>query len=234
MKDLIWYGCYGSNLKKNNFLRYIQGDPSENITARYKGFSDKSKPRNDKQYRFPYELYFSKQSKKWDKKGVAFIKLQKTERTETLGRIYLIKKEQFIEVVRQESGKKPNDTSINIDFEETISVGLSEKILKMLKNYYKEGKPKEYLFEGQGGGKYSAASIQNIFKQAKEKSCIKLKGGVHLLRHSCATHMHENGVDIRVIQEILGHKSTKTTEIYTHVSTKTIKNVKSPLYDLYI
>ncbi|MCK4407127.1 MAG: site-specific integrase [Bacteroidales bacterium] len=113
-------------------------------------------------------------------------------------------------------------------------VGLSEKILQMLIKYYKKEKPKEYLFEGQNGGKYSATSIQKIFKKAKIKSGINIKGGVHLLRHSFATHLHESGIDIRTIQEILGHKSTKTTEIYTHVSTKSIKNVKSPFDDLEI
>ncbi len=113
-------------------------------------------------------------------------------------------------------------------------VGLSEKILQMLIKYYKKEKPKEYLFEGQNGGKYSATSIQKIFKKAKIKSGKNIKGGVHLLRHSFATHLHESGIDIRTIQEILGHKSTKTTEIYTHVSTKSIKNVKSPFDDLEI
>ena len=61
---------------------------------------------------------------------------------------------------------------------------------------------------------------------------IKLKGGVHLLRHSFATHLHESGYDIRLIQELLGHKSSRTTEIYTHISTKSIKTVKSPFDDL--
>ena len=104
----------------------------------------------------------------------------------------------------------------------------------ILREYYKNKKPREYLFEGQFGGKYSATSIQKIFKKAKIKSGINIKGGVHLLRHSFATHLHESGIDIRTIQEILGHKSTKTTEIYTHVSTKSIKNVKSPFDDLEI
>lgn len=113
MKDLIWYACYGSNLKKSNFLDYIQK------------CSDKSTPRDDKQYRLPYELYFSISSEKWDYKGVSFIKLQKAEHTKTLGRIYLIKKEQFNEIVGQESIKRSNDTPINIDFEETISKGYS-------------------------------------------------------------------------------------------------------------
>ena len=111
-------------------------------------------------------------------------------------------------------------------------VGLSEKILSLLQKYYKQYKPKSYLFEGQNGGKYSSTSINNIFKRAKTRAGIKLKGGVHLLRHSFATHLHESGCDIRLIQELLGHKSSRTTEIYTHISTKSIKNVKSPFDDL--
>lgn len=111
-------------------------------------------------------------------------------------------------------------------------VGLSEKILSLLKNYYKQYKPNEYLFEGSKGGKYSPTSINAIFKRAKVRAGIKLKGGVHLLRHSFATHLHESGYDIRLIQELLGHKSSRTTEIYTHISTKSIKNVKSPFDDL--
>lgn len=111
-------------------------------------------------------------------------------------------------------------------------VGLSENILSLLKIYYKIHNPKEYLFEGQNKGRYSSTSINKIFSRSKVKAGIKLKGGVHLLRHSCATHLHESGYDIRIIQELLGHKSSRTTEIYTHVSTKSIKNVKSPFDDL--
>lgn len=111
-------------------------------------------------------------------------------------------------------------------------VGLSSKILILLRNYYRQYKPKEYLFEGPGGKQYSGSSIGHIFKNARKKAGIKILGGVHILRHSYATHLHEAGYDIRIIQELLGHKSSKTTEIYTHISTKSIKNVKSPFDDL--
>ncbi len=111
-------------------------------------------------------------------------------------------------------------------------VALSGKILDLLRRYYRNYKPGEYLFEGQKGGKYSAESIGKIFQRAKLRSGIVITGGVHILRHSFATHLHESGYDIRIIQEILGHRSSKTTEIYTHVSTKSIRNVKSPFEDL--
>ncbi len=130
--------------------------------------------------------------------------------------------------------KRMTITIINAKGSKDRVVGLSKNMLKLLKKYYKFCKPKVYLFEGWGDKKYSATSVQKIFKQAKERVGIKKQGGVHMLRHSCATHMHEAGVDIRVIQEILGHKSSKTTEIYTHVSTKTIRKVKSPFDDMDI
>ena len=93
-------------------------------------------------------------------------------------------------------------------------VGLSQKILDLLQKYYRKYKPKEYLFEGQMGGRYSGSSIGRIFFRAKQDIGLSIEGGVHILRHSYATHLHEAGYDIRLIQEILGHKSSKTTEIY--------------------
>jgi len=110
--------------------------------------------------------------------------------------------------------------------------GLSLKILDLLRQYYTVYKPREYLFEGRYGGKYTAGSVSKIFQMAKMRAGISMIGGVHILRHSFATHLHESGYDIRIIQEILGHKSSKTTEIYTHVSTKSILNVKSPFETL--
>jgi integrase/recombinase XerD len=110
--------------------------------------------------------------------------------------------------------------------------GLSIKILDLLRQYYTVYKPREYLFEGIYGGKYTAGSVSKIFQMAKMRAGISMIGGVHILRHSFATHLHESGYDIRIIQEILGHKSSKTTEIYTHISTKSILNVKSPFETL--
>lgn len=92
-----------------------------------------------------------------------------------------------------------------------------------------EYKPKVYLFEGQTGGIYSKRSIQSIFKAAVLKAGIQKQVTVHTLRHSFATHLLENGVNLRYIQSLLGHSSSKTTEIYTHVTTKGMDQLKSPM-----
>jgi len=108
-------------------------------------------------------------------------------------------------------------------------VPLSDKILVMLRDYYKTYQPKTWLFEGQfGNEKYSEKSLQSVLKQALDKTGIKKPVTLHWLRHSYATHLLEAGTDLRYIQEILGHKSSKTTEIYTHVSTKSIQKIISP------
>lgn len=107
-------------------------------------------------------------------------------------------------------------------------VMLSHNVLTLLKQYYKQYQPKNYLFEGQNGGKYSPKSVQNVFKKALQKTNIKKQATVHTLRHSFATHLLDNGTDIRYIQELLGHKKLETTQIYTHVSSYSIKQIKSP------
>ena len=111
---------------------------------------------------------------------------------------------------------------------------LSKKTLITLRQYFKEYKPKEWLFEGEGGGQYSDRSIQNILKAAVQKAGIKKRITVHTLRHSFATHLLENGTDLRYIQSLLGHSSSKTTEIYTHITTKGMDQIKNPLDKLEI
>ncbi len=112
-------------------------------------------------------------------------------------------------------------------------VPLPDKILDLLREYYKYYKPTKYLFEGdRGGTSYSGTSIQNVLKSAVRKAGIKKPVTLHWLRHSFATHLLESGTDVRYIQEILGHNSSKTTEIYTHVSIKSIQQIKSPFEDL--
>ena len=111
-------------------------------------------------------------------------------------------------------------------------VPLSETILVLLRDYYVKYKPKKYLFEGQKGDRYSEGSLQEIFQMAKSKAKINKIATLHTLRHSYATHLLEGGTNLRYIQEILGHKSPKTTQIYTHVSTEGISRITSPIEKL--
>ncbi|MEZ4888726.1 MAG: tyrosine-type recombinase/integrase [Chitinophagales bacterium] len=111
---------------------------------------------------------------------------------------------------------------------------LSEKVLGYLREYYKQEKPVDWLFEGQYGGQYSPTSVQKIFTAAKLKSKVNSYATVHTLRHSFATHLLERGVDLRYIQKLLGHDSIKTTEIYTHITKKGMEKLQSPLDNLDI
>ena len=106
---------------------------------------------------------------------------------------------------------------------------LSVKLLSLLRDYVKEYKPTRYLFEGQNSGAYSSRSVQQIMKRAVRNAGIRKPATVHTLRHSFATHLLEQGTDLRYIQEFLGHKSIQTTEIYTHVTDAGKANIKSPL-----
>lgn len=112
-------------------------------------------------------------------------------------------------------------------------VPLSEKIIELLREYYKTYRPKIWLFEGQHpGNKYSVGSLEKVLKQSLKKAKLDKAITLHWLRHSYATHLLEAGTDLRYIQAILGHKSSRTTEIYTHVSTSSLQNIKSPFDDL--
>ncbi len=106
---------------------------------------------------------------------------------------------------------------------------LGDKMLKELRMYYKEYRPKEYLFEGQRKPQYSGSSITKIIDSAAMKIGLKKKVTAHTLRHSFATHLLENGTDLRHIQALLGHNSTKTTEIYTHIASTSFDYIKNPL-----
>ena len=101
---------------------------------------------------------------------------------------------------------------------------LSQKVLELLREYFKKYKPKEYLFNGQNSIKYSIGSCQKIYKKY-----IDSNSSIHTLRHSSFTNLLESGTDLRIIQKIAGHSSSKTTEIYTHVSNKMLNKVKLPI-----
>jgi site-specific recombinase XerD len=111
---------------------------------------------------------------------------------------------------------------------------LSGKLLEELRHYYRKYKPKLWLFEGQDGGPYSVESIRNVFRAALKKAGINREATPHTLRHSFATHLLEQGTDLRYIQELLGHSSSKTTEIYTHVTQHGLEKIISPLDGLNI
>jgi integrase/recombinase XerD len=129
--------------------------------------------------------------------------------------------ERKILIIRQAKGKKDRITPI------------PESVIELLREYFKQYKPKTWLFEGQTSGeKYGERSLQLVFRQALVKSGIRKKATLHWLRHSYATHLLENGTDLRYIQQLLGHKSSKTTEIYTHVSTRSIEEIRSPINDI--
>jgi len=109
---------------------------------------------------------------------------------------------------------------------------LSERVLQLLRKYYREYRPQHYLFEGQSGGAYSQRSIQLALAAACQRAGIRKQVTMHTLRHSFTTHMLENGTDLRYIQVLLGHSSSKTTEIYTHVTSKGLSQIRSPLDNL--
>jgi site-specific recombinase XerD len=104
-------------------------------------------------------------------------------------------------------------------------VPLSQNVIEILRKYYQEHKPKEYLFNGQNNSpKYSIGSCQKIYKKYIDKN-----SSIHTLRHSSFTNLLENGTDLRIIQKIAGHSSSKTTEIYTHVSNQMLSKIKLPI-----
>ena len=106
---------------------------------------------------------------------------------------------------------------------------LSSRLLELLREYYRLYKPVEYLFTGQMGGQYSERSAQLVLKEAARRAGITRHVTLHTLRHSFATHLLENGTDLRYIQSLLGHSSPKTTQIYTHITTKGFDQIKNPL-----
>jgi len=124
--------------------------------------------------------------------------------------------------VRQAKGKKDRYTL------------LSKKALPVLRKYFRECNPKAWLFEGATGGKYSESSVHSLVAAAYVRAGIKKAVTVHTLRHCFGTHLLENGTDLRYIQALMGHSSSKTTEIYTHITTKGFNQIENPLDKLDI
>lgn len=109
---------------------------------------------------------------------------------------------------------------------------LSAAVLKNLRDYFKAYKPKQWLFEGQNESQYSATSLVKVLKKYALKAGIKKRVHIHMLRHSFATHLLEQGTNLRIIQELLGHEDIKTTEIYTHISSLEIDKVTNPIDEI--
>jgi len=109
-----------------------------------------------------------------------------------------------------------------------ISV-LPEKLQNDLRNLIAGKKPNDYIFDSNRGGKLTTTSLQKMFRKSLAKTDIKKPATFHSLRHSFATHLLENGVDVRYVQELLGHSNIRTTQIYTQVTNPKLKNIKSPL-----
>lgn len=117
LNDYIWYASYGSNISEARFLCYIKGGQPEGATRNYKGCTDKTPPIKNQAIKIPHELYFAKKAKIWHNGGVGFIKPNVNNNTQTLGRMYLIKKTQFAEVVQQENAL---DIPPHIPYEKVI------------------------------------------------------------------------------------------------------------------
>ncbi|KAA5538734.1 tyrosine-type recombinase/integrase [Adhaeribacter rhizoryzae] len=111
---------------------------------------------------------------------------------------------------------------------------LSPRLLAELRQYYRVYKPQVWLFESPEGGPYSVGSIRKVFRAALQKAGINRPATPHTLRHSFATHLLEGGTDLRYIQALLGHNSSKTTEIYTHITQHGLDKIISPLDGLNI
>jgi len=106
---------------------------------------------------------------------------------------------------------------------------LGRSTTELLRNAMEHDRPTDHLFTGQNGGAYSARSLQKVLEAALSKAGITKPATMHTLRHSFATHLLEQGTDLRYIQALLGHASSKTTEIYTHVSTRYLQGIINPM-----
>lgn len=126
-----------------------------------------------------------------------------------------IDRERMLLQIKDSKGKKDRYTIV------------SKRALELIDKQKRENN-EDFIFKGQFGGSYSDSSIRQILKRAKQLAGVTKKGSVHALRHSFATHMLEQGTDLRYIQSMLGHSSSKTTEIYTHVTRLSLSNIKSP------
>lgn len=106
---------------------------------------------------------------------------------------------------------------------------LPEKLIPILRKYVKKKNERDYVFESARGGKLHTRTPQKVFSKALQKSGVRRKATFHSLRHSFATHLIASGVNLKSVQDLLGHRDIKTTQMYIHLTKATIRNVKSPL-----
>ena len=104
-----------------------------------------------------------------------------------------------------------------------------EKLVTKIKKIISNKDLNDYVFASERGGKLTERTAQKVFENALKKSGIKKEATFHSLRHSFATHLLENGVDVRYVQELLGHANIRTTQLYTKVTNPSIRKIKSPL-----
>lgn len=124
MGEMVWYACYGSNLYRKRFMCYIQGGALEGKGSEYSGCRDRTPPVDEGKIIIPHQLFFSQNSSKWEGKGVAFVRPERHKEIRTLGRMYLITREQFVDVALQENGLKPrNYGGFEINIEEAVERG---------------------------------------------------------------------------------------------------------------
>lgn len=247
-----------------NFFTYFKNHNTETLSKEellnyleylvQKGYSKSAQNQHINAIKFYYEKYLEKEKQYYfidrpikDKKLP--VVMSKEEVQQLLNQVYNLKHKTIL-ILIYSCGLRISEL-INLKIEDIDSkrmliqirnskgnkdrqVQLTNQILVLIKKYYKSYFPKEFLFNGMHGGKYSSASIQKIIKRMALRAGIRKNITPHTLRHSFATHLLEDGIDIRYIQTILGHSNIQTTQIYTHVSSKHLKNIKNPTDDMNI
>ena len=247
-----------------NFFAYFKNHNTETLSKEellnyleylvQKGYSKSAQNQHINAIKFYYEKYLEKEKQYYfidrpikDKKLP--VVMSKEEVQQLLNQVYNLKHKTIL-ILIYSCGLRISEL-INLKIKDIDSkrmliqirnskgnkdrqVQLTNQILVLIKKYYKSYFPKEFLFNGMHGGKYSSASIQKIIKRMALRAGIRKNITPHTLRHSFATHLLEDGIDTRYIQTILGHSNIQTTQIYTHVSSKHLKNIKNPTDDMNI
>lgn len=230
-----------ADLNKTDILNYLE-------TLIHKGYSKSSQNQHINSIKFYYEKVLGKKREFYyidrprkDKKLPVVLSKEEVQRL--FQSSYNLKHKTILAIIYScglRVSEMINLKIADIDYERNTiwirnsksnkdrQVQLAFQIQELIKQYILRYKPKQYLINGMNGGKYSSASIQKMIKATSIRATILKDITPHTLRHSFATHLLENGTDIRVIQHILGHSNIQTTQIYTHVSTAHISKINNP------